>query len=341
MVQRALAISIMTSLGLASSFQLADVRFLGLELRHDVGETYCVHVEPFGSTTLRHIGGQDWHLGGDDDSAMKLILGHPDELYAAAMGTSPRPTVRAAAPYFPDATVADLDRRGISGEGTVAFDADFFLSRLSSASMERPLLFPHATEKMAELQGLVRAGQLMQAMATTLRCGRVDVSSNAFAEMLQRAERAENAEASIRSLQKAVDDVSPSPPLWAGAGRLIGLWPDGELAQVGGDVSEGCALAIGGKLHRVTFDAGEPMGIGFGPLALIEGRGCEVGEVDEGSAAERQGVKETMVLHQLAKPDKLGKTTPQYATLERGKSRVAQLRANPELIELTDPCRDS
>jgi hypothetical protein len=37
-----------------------------------------------------------------------------------------------------------------------------------------------------------------------------------------------------------------------------------------------------------------------------EGRGCEVGEVDEGSVAERSGVRDSMVLLQLAKPDRLG-----------------------------------
>ena len=59
---------------------------------------------------------------------------------------------------------------------------------------------------------------------------------------------------------------------------------------------DGCALAIGQGLLRTSFVPSEPLGISFGPLARLEGRGCEVIEVEPGGAAERLGVRESMVI---------------------------------------------
>ena len=64
---------------------------------------------------------------------------------------------------------------------------------------------------------------------------------------------------------------------------------------------DGCALAIGQGLLRTSFDPSEPLGISFGPLARLEGRGCEVLEVEPGGAAERLGVRESMVIALIAR----------------------------------------
>jgi len=66
-------------------------------------------------------------------------------------------------------------------------------------------------------------------------------------------------------------------------------------------VFDGCALAIGQGLLRTSFDPSEPLGISFGPLARLEGRGCEVLEVEPGGAAERLGVRESMVIALIAR----------------------------------------
>ena len=68
------------------------------------------------------------------------------------------------------------------------------------------------------------AGALARAVATTLRCGQCDASPHAFAEMLVRAERAERAAQAL-----SAGDAREG---WDGSGRLIGEWPDGDLAQV-------------------------------------------------------------------------------------------------------------
>ena len=70
---------------------------------------------------------------------------------------------------------------------------------------------------------------------------------------------------------------------------------------MGTDVFDGCALAIGQGLLRTSFDPSEPLGISFGPLARLEGRGCEVLEVEPGGAAERLGVRESMVIALIAR----------------------------------------
>ena len=81
--------------------------------------------------------------------------------------------------------------------------------------------------------------------------------------------------------------MTPSAPLIR--------YPDGELAQVGTDVYDGCALAIGQGLLRASFEPAEPLGISFGPLARLEGRGCEVIEVEPGGLA-REDVGELVGL---------------------------------------------
>ena len=185
----------------------------------------------------------------------------------------------------------------------MVFDASTFLTLLATSPFDRPLIFPNAARKLG-LTGVENCGELAAAVATTLRCGRVDVSSNAFSEMLMRVERAERAVRAIAADSRAsteaeaVDDADVACG-WCGRGRLIGEWPDGELAQLGSDVADGAGLALGRGLHRAHFTPDQPMGIGFGPLAIDANLGAEVGEVDGGTAAEEQGIETSMVLHAI------------------------------------------
>ena len=264
---------------------------------------------------LRHDQADVWHFtaeGGDTAQTTMMHLGNPDAVFAAALGQEPDPQqLRDAAPYWPDETLQMLERRGLCGAGTIAFDGATFLDLLVTSPMDRPLLLPRAADALESLGGLSRARELLDSFATTLR--RVDINTNnAFAEALQGVERAESAVAAIRALSAAPSKKSgaactvSSSPLWSGAGRLIAQWPDGELAQLGTDVTEGCGLALGRGFVRATFSADAPLGIWFYPLARDARLGCEVGGLEPGGAAERLGVEESMVLTKLEGPDALG-----------------------------------
>ena len=274
------------------------LKFLALTI-DDGKEIYRVRASAddahWKSGTLLHDTDQQWMLAIGDDCS-PLELGSPDDVFLAAAG-APSPSLRAAVPFWPESYVSDLERRRLSGSGTIAFDASTFLELLATSPVDRPLLLPDAATKLG-LEGLRRASGLLGSVATTLRCGRVDVSSNAFAEMLLRVERAERAVIALAALDAARSGAAGAAAVerWEGRGRLITRWPDGELAQLGTDVCDGVRLALGRGVHRVTFSADEPLGVGFGPLALGAGTGAEVGEVDAGSAAARLGVEVSMVL---------------------------------------------
>ena len=310
------------------------LRLLALTI-HDGSEQYLVSSRCPGSDgaswragTLIHEAGSNWMLAHDEGADTQPVdVGSPDELFATAVGEGARPSLRAAAPHWPDRLLRRMEHRRIVGDGTIAFDARTFLSLLASSPIDRPLLLPGAAEKLG-LTGLHRATELVSSVATTLRCGRVDVSPQAFAEMIVRVERAERAVRALESVGGKASKAAPkaskanrrgkrrgkgrdrggesvstvsaaiasSSDWWSGRGRLICRFPDGELAQLGADVSDGVRLAIGKGVRRVTFPPDEPMGVGLGPLAVDAQRGAEVGEVDAGSAAERLGVKESMVL---------------------------------------------
>ena len=97
---------------------------------------------------------------------------------------------------------------------------------------------------------------------------------------------------------EAIDEV------WGGAGRLVGEFRDGQLAQVGEGISEGLLEAFGTGTIAVAFAPDEPMGLGLGPLDPRHGGwGLEVGEVEEEGAAYAAGVRDGMVLERLEAPD--------------------------------------
>jgi hypothetical protein len=261
--------------------------------------------------TLEQRSDGTWTLSVAAEAPCVLVVGAPDELFAVGVGATSAeamPGLRSQAPHWPQEYLRAFERRRISGDGTVAFDAAHFLEQLATSAVERPLLFPNGARKLG-LSGLERTRSLLTALETTLRCGRVDVSHNAFAEALLRVERAETAAHAVSRARAAraspgdakeraggADGGADGGEQWAGRGRLIGLWPDGELAQIGSGVSDGVRLALGHGVVRARFAAGEALGVGLGPLALAEGRGAEVGEVDVGSAAERLGVQPGMVV---------------------------------------------
>jgi len=112
---------------------------------------------------------------------------------------------------------------------------------------------------------------------------------------------------SLRALAQPASKSSEtewSDEVWGGAGRLVGEFSDGQLAQVGEDISEGLREAFGTGTVSVAFDPNEPMGLGLGPLDPRQGGwGLEVGEVEEEGVAHAAGVRDGMVLERLEAPD--------------------------------------
>lgn len=283
----------------------SSLRLLGAQ-RSSNAETFFVEFESsdgqWAEATLTQLGETaDWMLHAPDAASLRLDgLGSPDDLYArggAGASADFAERVRGAAPLWPDAVLRRLSGpRRLCGDGVVAFDAAWFLRQLGTSTFDRPMLLPDATAKLG-LESLEVASELLQRVAVT--CGRVDGSSNAFAEVLMRAEQAD------RSV--AASNGTPSPA-WAGAGRLVGEYLSGELAQIGADVCDGAREAIGHREVVARFEPGAPLGLSLGPVIPPSdddsvGYGAEVGDVDDGGAADLAGVTEGMVFARLVKPD--------------------------------------
>ena len=191
------------------------------------------------------------------------------------MGETTAPSLRAAAPHWPPSLLHSLETRRLSSDGTIAFDAATFLELLATTPVDAPLLLPDAARKLG-LDGLARARDI----AATVH--HADLQET----MLARANEWERRVARARRRGSATTT----------GGRLIGHYPDGELIQMGSALADGLRVAVGRGTLRATFPPDAPMGIGFGPLSLVESRGAEVGQVDAGSVAARQGVEPSMVL---------------------------------------------
>lgn len=286
-----------------------SLHLLGAQ-RSSNAETFFVEFESsdkqWAEATLTQLGETaDWMLHAPDAASLRLDgLGSPDDLYArggACALADFAESVRGAAPLWPDAVLRRLSGpRRLCGDGVVAFDAAWFLRRLGTSTFDRPMLLPNATSKLG-LESLEVASELLQRVAVT--CGRVDGSSNAFTEVLMRADRAD------RSV--VASNGTPSPA-WAGAGRLVGEYLSGELAQIGADVCDGAREAIGHGEVVVRFEPGAPLGLSLGPVVPPNddddgvGYGAEVGDVDDGGAADLAGVTEGMVFARLVAPDLVG-----------------------------------
>ena len=291
-----------------------SVRLLALELSADASETYHVSFSPepgapFRGGTLRHAADDVWGLTGSDSATLVNIpFGSPDDLFAAALGQSAATSqvfaamVSAAAPHWPNQVTSRLTRRRLSGAGTIAFDADWFLSELATSAIDRPLLFPGATSKLG-LAGLRRASNILRQSGAT----QSNTPDNSLTNILLQSLHAERA--------------SSGPSHWAGEGRWIGEYPSGELAQLGTDIGDGCRASIGSGLRQVVFAPDQPLGLSLGPLQPADpspetpqahrgdesdqsslGMGIDVGEVEPGGAADRAGVIPGMVLSRLSDP---------------------------------------
>jgi hypothetical protein len=296
----------------ASQHDCRDVslRLLALEIAVGGDETYHVSFRPtpgatFRSGRMRHAEGESWDLVDvRSGSSIRLVFGSPDEVFNRALERNDAPgacaeEVTRAAPHWPTSRTERLAHRRLSGAGSIAFDARWFLSELASSAIDRPLLFPHATAKLG-LAGLEQASAILRELASVV-AAHGDAPRDGLAQLLLRASSA--------------DPASDDALGWDGEGRLLGEHSSGELAQLGTDVRDGCQAAVGTGLLAVTFEPTEPLGVGLGPLRRLEtasggdesegsvGMGAEVGEVDPGGAAERAAVRAGMVLARLSEPD--------------------------------------
>jgi len=288
------------------------LQLLGLEVEATGEEVYQVSFRPtpdaaFRDGQLRHGGGTSWGLleGGATDPTT-LSLGTPDEVFTLALGHEallPKAVARSA-PHWPSSLHSTLARRRVSGSGTIAFDGGWFLSKLTTSTLERPLLLPDGAARLG-LSGLVRASEVVAAAATA-GGGRDD----GLVQMLLGA----------LACESGVDTGHE----WGGEGRLIGESTWGDLAQVGADIAEGCLAARGTGPLRVVFEPDEPMGLGFGPRVPTPavamghepgegesvGAGAEVGEVEPDGAAEDAGVRPGMVVTEWSSSQRADASLP-------------------------------
>ena len=274
------------------------IRLLALVVEASGDEAYRVlfrgsSAAPFAAGVMTNAHGDAWDLLADGASGpTRLTWTSPDAVFALALGrdaTAAPPGMSEAAPHWPAQVTERLLRRRLSGPGTVAFDAGWFLAELATSALDRPILLPDAAAKLG-LTGLERATAILSASG-----------ASGLVELLVRALDAE------RPLDQAL--------AWSGEGRLIGEFHDGELAQLGADIDDGCRAALGTGPLEVVFASSEPLGLGLGPLLPADasrpqeahpvdsvGAGCVVGEVDPGGAAERAGVMPGMALSHLSDP---------------------------------------
>ena len=146
-----------------------SVRLLALVMEDSGDEAYLVSlrtssIDPFVPGRLTHVQGEVWDLLEDGaTSPTRVTWTTPDEVFALALGcdvTSGSSDVRDASPHWPDTIVDRLVRRRLSGPGTVAFDAGWFLTELATSALERPILLLDANAKLG-LVGLERARAIL------------------------------------------------------------------------------------------------------------------------------------------------------------------------------------
>ena len=97
----AVAVLLKSLLALAPAVSLdgSSLRFLALNVRNG-HEQYSVHVQrsdAWEPAALEHASGDEWRLSIGDDTQI-LHAGAPDIVFAAAMGVSTTPSLRAAPP---------------------------------------------------------------------------------------------------------------------------------------------------------------------------------------------------------------------------------------------------
>ncbi|MFT5685846.1 MAG: hypothetical protein ACI8RZ_006800 [Myxococcota bacterium] len=266
-----------------------SIRLLALEVGAGGDETYHVSLQTASNTgfrpgVMRHTRGLSWDIfEGGSRRCTTVELGSPDAVFSLALGHDSQGElameVAQAAPYWPASLTARLARRRLSGAGTIAFDARWFVTQLTASAMDHPLLLVDAASKL----GLTSIGQAAAVLGA--------VRDRALPDVL-------------------VDALGAARTLhWSGDGRLIGEFVSGELAQLGTDIDNGCRAALRSGLLQVVFEPSEPLGLSLGPLrpgdfgADSVGAGAVVGEVEPHGAADRAGVLVGMVLSRLSEPD--------------------------------------
>ncbi|KAJ1453634.1 hypothetical protein M885DRAFT_618834 [Pelagophyceae sp. CCMP2097] len=207
------------------------------------------------------------------------------------------------APKWPKEVRSALQRSPLKGVGTICFDGARF-AELIADEEAWPVVFPNAAKILA-LPKLLRLEAQWKAIA-----------SEDF------------------SLRKKLKAVLPHL-LWRdggggdGSGRLIGDLASGELAQVAdGSFWNQLGAALGdGSLTATFYAKDDTMGLAFAPVTPDE-RGAEVGPVDAGSAAEREGCAEGMTLRSVNGIDVLRKD------FEDILEAIDVARASPRRVEL-------
>jgi len=286
------------------------IRLLALVVEQGGEEAYrvCVRTSlaaPFVAGVLAHVRDDTWNLLLDGaSSSTRVSWTSPDEVFALALGrdtTADGSAVTDAAPHWPVRVTDRLVKRRLSGPGTVAFDAGWFLSELATSPLDRPILLPDAAAKLG-LKGLELATKILRAVAMAPADDSGACSARGLVDLLVRAVDAE------RPGDRAL--------AWSGDGRLIGEFHGGELAQIGTDIEDGCRAVLGTGPLQVVFEPLEPLGLGLGPMLHTDaadsvgeahdvdsaGAGCMVGEVDPGGVAQRAGVMPGMGLSHLCNP---------------------------------------
>jgi hypothetical protein len=275
-------------------FGSVTMRLLALEIGDKGTESYHVSFKPnpkleFRSGRMTRGQGETWDIvEAPSGFCINVAIGSPDDVFALALGSSAamqleiESKVKQGVPLWPTRITQRLARRRLSGSGVIAFDAKWFSETLATSAMDRPMLFPNATSKLG-LADLERASDLLRRIDPIL-------PSSLLAALGTEATTAGDFD-------------------WEGEGRLIGEYVNGELGQIGNDLSGGCRAALGtGPLH-VLFKSSEPLGIGLGPLQFSDdnpasvGWGAEVGEIETHGAAARAGVLPGMALSHLLNPD--------------------------------------
>ena len=133
-----------TPLAAGPTVPLGDGRtlqFLGMQRQVDGAELYDVSLRPSvdhaaPQVRLAFQGGTSWTVLNELGAASETLeLGSSDDVFALAMGQTllSSQTVAQAVPHWPSDLKITLARRQTSGPCAVAFDARWFLTRLTDS----------------------------------------------------------------------------------------------------------------------------------------------------------------------------------------------------------------
>ncbi len=288
--------------------------------------------------TMRHAQGSAWDIVENNTAnCIQVVLGSTAQVFDLALNSKDiqeknesTDTIEKAIPHWPTALKEQLKQRRISGNGTVVFDANWFLFQLATSAISSPLLFPNATTKL-KLNTLEFASSIAEA-TTNKHALHHHQSKKTFSTFL------------LKALQPPKDPEFSM--FWDGEGRLIGEYVTGELVQIGTDIIDGCEKVLGTGFLNVDFKCDEPLGLSLGPLKPSTewndnigesiGMGAEVGEVEFDGTACRAGVMEGMIFAQFSNPDLILASNGQpILPFEKVLSELDARQANDESLRIT------